>query len=385
MRLYEYEGKEIFSKYGIKIPGGAVASSIDEVRAALERTGLPAVVKAQILVGSRGKAGGVRVVKSVEEALRAAGEMLSSEIRGVRVRRVLVERAVRILRELYLSITIDRASRGYFVLGSSEGGVDIEEIALRRPEAIVRVRIDPLAGLRSYHSRILAEGLGLEGGLKQDLERVLSSLYRIMMDYDADLVEINPLAITEEGLVALDSKITIDDNALFRHQDLAALLEQDPRDMDEDEIVARKHGFSYVKLEGDIGVIGNGAGLTMASMDLVKIYGGRPASFLDIGGGATRERVKAALEILLKRRDIKGIFMNVYGGITRCDEVALGVVEALRSSKDVGKRIVVRLVGTNEEEGRRILVENGISYFTDDNEAAREIVRLASATGQGAI
>ncbi len=343
----------------------------------MEIVGIPAVLKAQVLVGGRGRAGGIRIARSREEALRIAREMLLMEIRGVRVRRILVEEAVKISRELYLSITIDRSSRKYVLLGSIEGGVDIEEIAVKKPEAIVRIYIDPLVGLRSYHARALSEAMGLSGELVSKLGSMVGSLYRIMFDYDADLVEINPLAVTDtQDLVALDSKITIDDNALYRHQDLASALEKDPRDMDEDEIVARKHGFSYVKLDGDVGIIGNGAGLTMASMDLVKLYGGKPASFIDIGGGASRERVKAALKILLKRPEIKDIFINIYGGITRCDEVAAGIVEAIRES-GANKKIFARLVGTREEEGRKILVENGIEYFTDDNKAALEAVKAA--------
>jgi len=378
LRLYEYEGKEIFSKYGIRVPRGYVISSPDDIGEALRRVGLPAVLKAQVLVGGRGKAGGVRIVRSPEEASRLAREMLSMELKGVRVRKVLVEEAIKISRELYLSITIDRDAKKYILLGSTEGGVDIEEIASRRPEAIVRIYIDPLIGLREYHVRMLLDLMALPQDLALKMGLIVTSLYRVMNDYDADLVEINPLALTEDrDLVALDAKITIDDNALYRHLDLASLLEKDPRDMDEDEIIARKYGFSYVKLEGDIGIMGNGAGLTMASMDLVKLYGGRPASFLDIGGGASRERVKAALMLLLKRSDIKSIFINIYGGITRCDEVAIGIVEAIRESRS-DKKIFVRLVGTREDEGRRILIENGIRYFTDDNEAAREAVRAAS-------
>jgi succinyl-CoA synthetase beta subunit len=306
--------------------------------------------------------------------------MLGSEIRGVKVKRLLIEEAIKIAREIYLSITIDRSVRKYVILGSLEGGVDIEEIAARKPESIARIYIEPLVGLRSYHVRALSDFMGFSGELASKLGSIVSAIYKIMIDYDADLVEINPLALTEgQDLVALDAKITIDDNALYRHQDLASLLEKDPRDMDEDEVIARKHGFSYVKLEGDVGIMGNGAGLTMASMDLVKLYGGRPASFLDIGGGASRERVKAALTILLRRPDIKSIFINIYGGITRCDEVAMGIVEAIRETGS-NKKIFVRLVGTREEEGRKILVENGIRYFTDDNEAALEAVKAASSS-----
>ncbi|MDT7889678.1 MAG: ADP-forming succinate--CoA ligase subunit beta [Desulfurococcales archaeon] len=378
MRLYEFEGKEIFSRYGIRIPRGVVISSPEEISEAIKKIGLPAILKAQVLVGGRGKAGGIRIANSADEASGIAREMLSSEIRGVRVRRLLVEEAVKIAREIYLSITIDRGARKYVILGSLEGGIDIEEIAARKPESIVRIYIDPLIGLRNYHVRALSNSMGFSGELASKLGSIVIGLYRIMIDYDADLVEINPLALTENhDLVALDAKITIDDNALYRHPDLASLLEKDPRDMDEDEVVARKHGFSYVKLDGDIGIMGNGAGLTMASMDLVKLYGGKPASFLDIGGGASRERVKAALGILLKRRDIKSIFINIYGGITRCDEVAMGIVEAMKEAGS-DKKIFVRLVGTREEEGRKILVENGIKYFTDDSEAAIEAVRASS-------
>ena len=380
MRLYEFEGKEIFSRYGIKIPRGAVASSPEEVEKAIDTVGLPAVLKAQVLVGGRGKAGGIRIARSREEAVKIAKEMLGSEIRGVKVKRLLIEEAVQIAKEIYLSITIDRSVRKYVILGSLEGGVDIEEIAARKPESIARIYIEPLVGLRSYHVRALSDFMGFSGELASKLGSIVSALYKIMIDYDADLVEINPLALTEgQDLVALDAKITIDDNALYRHQDLASLLEKDPRDMDEDEVIARKHGFSYVKLEGDIGIMGNGAGLTMASMDLVKLYGGRPASFLDIGGGASRERVKAALTILLRRPDIKSIFINIYGGITRCDEVAMGIVEAIRETES-NKKIFVRLVGTREEEGKKILVENGIRYFTDDSEASLEAVKAASSS-----
>jgi succinyl-CoA synthetase beta subunit len=380
LRLYEFEGKEIFSRYSIKIPRGAVASSPEDVEKVIDTVGLPAVLKAQVLVGGRGKAGGIRIARSREEAIKIARDMLGSEIRGVKVKRLLIEEAIKIAREIYLSITIDRSVRKYVILGSLEGGVDIEEIAARKPESIARIYIEPLVGLRSYHVRALSDFMGFSGELASKLGSIVSAIYKIMIDYDADLVEINPLALTEgQDLVALDAKITIDDNALYRHQDLASLLEKDPRDMDEDEVIARKHGFSYVKLEGDVGIMGNGAGLTMASMDLVKLYGGRPASFLDIGGGASRERVKAALTILLRRPDIKSIFINIYGGITRCDEVAMGIVEAIRETGS-NKKIFVRLVGTREEEGRKILVENGIRYFTDDNEAALEAVKAASSS-----
>jgi succinyl-CoA synthetase beta subunit len=376
MRLYEYEGKKIFSDYGIPVPEGEVASNPDEVVNKSIKIGFPVVLKAQVLVGGRGKAGGIKLARTPEESKEYAEKIFREGVKGVPVRKILVEKAVNIIREYYLSLTIDRSSRKYVYLASSEGGVDIEEIAAKKPEAIIRVYIDPLVGLSDYHLRYLSEGLGLSGEQAKQLQTIAKALYKIMFDYDADLVEINPLALTDKGLVALDSKITIDDNALYRHKDLEESLSKDPREFTEEEVIAKKHGFSFVSLDGDIGIIGNGAGLTMASLDLVAYFGGKPANFLDIGGGARADRVKAALTLLLKDPRIKVIFINVYGGITRCDEVARGIVEALNESS-IKKPLVVRLVGTNEEEGRRILESAGIRYFTDDDEAAKYAVELA--------
>ena len=375
MKLYEYEGKEIFARYGIAIPKGRVVSSHSEVPEAIKYIGLPAVVKAQVLVGGRGKAGGVKIVNSVDEAIDRVKSMIGSSLRGAPVRKVLIEEAVDIDRELYLSLTVDRSVRKYIILASREGGVDIEEIAARSPESIVRIHIDPLIGLRDFHVRRLMYELDLpEYG---DLYNIVRGLYSIMLDLDADLVEINPLVITREGrLIALDSKITIDDNAYFRHQEFFDKLMSEERDLTEEEIVARKYGFSYVKLDGDIGIIGNGAGLTMATMDLVRHFGGSPANFLDIGGGANRERVKNALSILLNDRNVRAIFINVYGGITRCDEVAIGIVEALKEH-GTQKPMVVRLVGTEEEKGRQILEEHGIRFYVSDEEAAKAVVEIA--------
>ncbi|MEL9929604.1 MAG: ADP-forming succinate--CoA ligase subunit beta [Sulfolobales archaeon] len=377
MRLYEYEGKRIFSEYKIPVPRGGIASSLEEVEYRVREIGLPSVLKAQVLIGGRGKAGGIRIARSLEEAREIASRMFSEGVKNVPVRKILVEEAVNIVKEYYLSITIDRSARKYVYLASAEGGVDIEEIAARKPEAIIRIYIDPVIGLRSYHLRALADKLGMDQDSSKTLQNIAEALYKIMLSYDADLVEINPLALTDKGLIALDSKITLDDNALFRHKELAESLKSDPREFTEEEVIAREYGFSYVSLDGDIGVIGNGAGLTMASLDLVAHYGGKPANFLDIGGGARAERVKAALLLLLRDPRIKVVFINVYGGITRCDEVARGIVEALKES-GIKKPLSVRLVGTREEEGRKILEENGISYFTSDEDAAKYAVELAS-------
>ncbi|MEM0457617.1 MAG: ADP-forming succinate--CoA ligase subunit beta [Sulfolobales archaeon] len=377
MRLYEYEGKRIFSEYKIPVPRGGIASSLEEVEYRVREIGLPSVLKAQVLIGGRGKAGGIRIARSLEEAREIASRMFSEGVKNVPVRKILVEEAVNIVKEYYLSITIDRSARKYVYLASAEGGVDIEEIAARKPEAIIRIYIDPVIGLRSYHLRALTDKLGMDQDSSKTLQNIAEALYKIMLSYDADLVEINPLALTDKGLIALDSKITLDDNALFRHKELAESLKSDPREFTEEEVIAREYGFSYVSLDGDIGVIGNGAGLTMASLDLVAHYGGKPANFLDIGGGARAERVKAALLLLLRDPRIKVVFINVYGGITRCDEVARGIVEALKES-GIKKPLSVRLVGTREEEGRKILEENGISYFTSDEDAAKYAVELAS-------
>ncbi|MEM2136649.1 MAG: ADP-forming succinate--CoA ligase subunit beta [Candidatus Methanomethylicia archaeon] len=376
MKLYEFEGKSIFQNFKIPVPRGLVASSVDEVSLNVGEIGFPCVLKAQVLVGGRGKAGGVKIVNSMDEARYVSNKIFSEGVKGVPVNRILVEEAVNIVREYYVSITIDRAFRSYVYLASSEGGVDIEEIAINKPESIVKVYVDPLVGLRDFHVRKLIGGLNLDGDMAKQFDLIVRALYDIMLRYDAELVEINPLALTDKGFVALDSKIIVDDNSLYRHPDLAETLKSDMRDFTSEEILARDYGFSYVPLDGDIGIIGNGAGLTMASLDLVAFFGGRPANFLDIGGGARAERVKAALKLLLVDERIKAVFINVYGGITRCDEVARGIVEALNET-NIHKPLSVRLIGTREEDGRRILEEAGISYFTSDDEAAKHVVKLA--------
>jgi len=373
MRLYEYEGKALFSKAGIKIPGQTLLKTQEDVRRAASAVKYPVVLKAQVLVGGRGKAGGVKVAKNAEEFVKYANEILGMTIKGEKVAAVLAADYVRIDRELYLSIVVDRSSRKYMILHSDKGGVDIEEVARESPEHIYRTPFDPFIGIKEYHAREVAKNLGLD---QSSVGRVLDLLRRmhegVMLHYSADLVEINPLAVSGSELVPVDAKVTIDDNATDAV--ISELKEVLGRDPSEEEV----HEFNYVKLDGYVGIIGNGAGLTMATMDEVQRFGGKPADFLDIGGGAERNIVHDAAKLLLSDPDVRAIFVNILGGITRCDEVASGVVEALNASSS-RKPIVIRLVGTNEDEGRRILEKAGISYYTEMDEAAQAAVRAAGA------
>ena len=378
MKLYEYESKQIFAKYGIPVPRGFVLERGADIRELLKKHGIepPVAIKSQVLVGGRGKAGGIKIAKSVEDAAKIAEELFNKPIKGLLPKVLLVEEAVPHEAELYASITMDRAHRRPVVLVSRLGGVDIEEIAKEKPEEIHRAYIDPWIGLRGYMARGLGKKLGLGGKRLQVFERILLAMYQIFVDYDGDLVEINPLAVTSDGLVALDAKIIIDDNALFRHPEIAKRDPAETGEYTELEAKAQRLGFAFVELDGDVGIIGNGAGLTMATMDLVYERGGKPANFLDIGGGASAERVKEALKILYEFPKAKVIFMNIFGGITRCDEVARGIVAAI---KEVGQKkpIIVRLTGTNEEEGRKILQEAGLEAFIDPVEAADKAIQLA--------
>jgi len=374
MKLYEYEGKEIARKYGVETPRGILASSIEDVARALRELGVETVVlKSQVLVGGRGLAGGVKKASGLNEAVAKARELFSMSIKGEKVEKLLVEEAVCIERELYLSLTVDRASRRLLYLVSGMGGVEIEDLARKHPEKILRIPVDPFTGYSSYMARQALGFLGLPWDKLSLLDNVMRAMYRIMTDYDAELVEFNPLAYTCDGrLVALDAKIIVDDNSLFRHPDLQPLY---GRDASSYEKIAKQLDFNYVELDGDIGVISNGAGLTMATMDAILHYGGKPANFLDIGGGATRERVKEAVKLVLSHPRVKAVLVNIFGGITRCDEVAAGIVEALKET-EVAKPIVVRMLGTNEEEGRRILGEHGISAYTEMDEAVLKVIQL---------
>lgn len=382
MKLHEHEAKTIFQKYEIPTPRGETANSSTLVKEVTAKLGVPVAIKAQILVSGRGKAGGILFANSPEEAENVAKKLLGAEIKGVNVKEVLVEEKIVAKKELYFGITIDRAKCSYVAIASSQGGIDIEEVAMTMPEKIVKVFIDPTYGFRSYHAYHVAGKLGYVGSQMRDLATIFVRLYRIAMDYDAELIEINPLIETSEGkFVAADSRILIDDNALYRHPEYQRrLIQEGETELSAQEIEAQKTGLAYVKLDGNIGIIGNGAGLVMATLDAVQFYGGKPANFLDVGGGASADMMAQALDIVLSDPKVEAVFINILGGITRCDEVAKGILEA---KKRVGftKPIVIRLVGTNEEEGRRILTEAGIHFLDSMEEAAMKAVEIAKAGG----
>ncbi|MEN2975194.1 MAG: ADP-forming succinate--CoA ligase subunit beta [Candidatus Caldarchaeales archaeon] len=373
MKLYEYEAKNIFREEGIPVPDFRVVSNAEDALKAAEEIGGRLVVKAQVLVAGRGKAGGVKLADNPEEAYRYAKQMLGSEIKGEIVKKVLISKAVNIDRELYLSIIIDRSIGAPVILSSPEGGVDIEELAKTKPEKILKTFIDPLAGIRDHHAREAARFLELREQVSKRAQQIVIDLYRVFEKYSCELAEINPLALTSEGdLAAVDAKMIIDDNALYKYPELS---EGFIRDLSYYEAEAKKMNFSYVELDGNIGILCNGAGLTMATMDSVYILGGKPANFLDIGGGARAELVERAVSLLLKHPRTEILFINILGGITRCDEVARGIVEAVKKM-NVKKKMVVRLKGTNEEEGKRILEENDIYVLEEMDEAARKAVEL---------
>jgi succinyl-CoA synthetase beta subunit len=382
MKLYEHEAKTIFQKHEIPIPRGEETTSSTLVREVSVKLGVPVAIKAQILVSGRGKAGGILFANSPEEAETAAKRLLGTEIKGVKVKEVLVEEKIAAKKELYFGITTDRTKCSYVAIASSEGGMDIEEVAANMPERIIKVFIDPTYGFRSYHAYQIGVKLGYVGSQLRDLAAVFLRLYKIAMDYDAELIEINPLIETVEGkFVAADSRILIDDNALYRHPEYKEhLIHEVETELSAQEVEAQKTGLAYVKLDGNIGIIGNGAGLVMATLDAVQFYGGRPANFLDVGGGASADMMASALNIVLSDPKVEVVFINILGGITRCDEVAKGILEA---KKRVGftKPIVIRLVGTNEEEGRRILTEAGIHFLDSMEEAAMKAVEIAKTGG----
>jgi len=375
MKLHEYQSKQIFSKYRVPIPRGRVASAAVEVKHIAEELGGRVVIKAQVLVGGRGKAGGIRLAKSSKEAEELATMILGMEIKGLPVRKVLVDEGVNIGKEIYLGITEDRNHRRPVIIASSEGGVDIEEIARKSPEKITRIHIDPLLGLRNYQVVDLATSIDLPREHWRAFREVCQGLWRAYIDYDANLAEINPLVITnDQRLIALDGKMVVDDNALFRHPDLS-----DMRDLDVEnpsEIEARKYGLSYIKLDGHIGCMVNGAGLAMATMDIIKLYGGEPANFLDIGGGASAEKVSAAFRIILSDPNVQAVLINIFGGITRCDEVARGIMTAMNEVKP-NVPMVVRLVGSNAEEGRQMLASANMTTAETLVEAAELAVSLS--------
>jgi len=381
VNLHEYQSKLRFAEFGIPIPHGKVAHSPQQAYEIAKELNGPVVIKAQVLTGGRGKAGGVRLAQTPEEAERHADAILGMEIKGHKVLKVLVDPASVIQKEIYLGITNDRAARKPVIMASAEGGMDIEEVNRIAPEKIIREHIDPFLGLRDYQVRNLAYGIELPRDLWKPFMKIAQALYRCYAESDATLAEINPLVIDGEGqLLAVDGKVSIDDNALFRHPDLAEL--RDTSAEPEAETRARAAGLSYIKLDGTIGCMVNGAGLAMATMDMTKLFGGEPANFLDIGGGAKAETVAMALRIILSDPNVKAVLLNIFGGITRCDEVARGILAALAEVK-VDLPMVVRLVGTNEDEGRALLEQAHIPHMVTAKTLA-EAAQKAVLAAQGA-
>lgn len=375
MKLHEYQSKQLFANVGIPIPKGHVAATSQEAKQIAEELGGRVVVKSQVLVGGRGKAGGIRLAKSPDEAEDVAAQILSMEIKGLPVRKILVDEAAQIDKEIYLGITNDRTVRKPVMMSSSAGGIDIEEIARTHPEKIIKVYIDPLLGLRDYQTRDIAAGIDLPRDYWRSLGQIAKGLWYSYQDNDATLAEINPLVITaDKQLLAVDGKMIIDDNALFRHTNLAEM-----RDLDVEaasEIEARKYGLSFIKLDGNIGCMVNGAGLAMTTMDIIKLFGGEPANFLDIGGGAGSDKVAAALRIILADPNVKAVLFNVFGGITRGDEVARGILDALNEIQ-TEVPMVARLVGTNADEGRSILAQAEMITAETLADAAKKAVTIA--------
>ena len=377
MKLHEYQSKRLFEKQGVPIPSGGVAATPQQAREIAKELGGRVIVKSQVLVGGRGKAGGIKLANDPEEAEAHAREILGMEIKGLPVRKVLVDEAAHVAQEIYLGIVVDRAARRPAMMASSEGGVEIEEVARVKPDAIKRVTIDPFLGLRGYQTLQLAKGIGLARERFSSFGRIAQSLYSAFTSYDASLAEINPLIVTDAGeLLAVDGKMVIDDNALFRHPDLAEMRDVEAEAPAERE--ARQAGLSYVKLDGTIGCMVNGAGLAMATMDIIKHFGGSPANFLDIGGGAQSDRVATALRLILEDERVEAVLFNIFGGITRCDEVATGILEAFEEVKP-SVPLVARLVGTNEKEGRALLDTSSYDLMTADTLAKAAQMAVSAA------
>lgn len=379
MNLYEYQAKRLFAKYGVPIPKGDVATTPEEARAVAEKLSGRVVVKSQVHTGGRGKAGGVKLADNAADAEAKAKDILGLDIKGHITRTVLIDEVAPggIEQEIYLAILIDRAARKPMVMASAEGGMDIEEVAATHPEKIFKVWIDPQIGIRSYQGTYIASGMGLPKELWSQFWQILSSLYQCFMDTDASLTEINPLVITGEGkLMALDGKMTIDDSALYRQPDIAAMADESI--VPDSELKAQEVGINFIQLDGNIGCMVNGAGLAMTTMDIIKLFGGEPANFLDIGGGANAEKVQTALEIILSDPKVEAVLINIFGGITRGDEVAKGIVAALENlSTDVP--IILRLAGTNAKQGLEILSEANLPTAATLSEAAKKAVAAVSS------
>jgi len=377
MRLLEYQGKELFAKAGIPVPKGKVAQTVAEAVAIMREHPAPSVVKAQVLIGGRGKAGGIKFATNEADVVEPARSILGMSIKGEIARRVWIEQRVDIAQELYLSITVDRARRRPIVIASAMGGMDIEDVAAKHPAAIAKYPIDPAQGYWPFVGRRVAADAAIPKSVTAEFVHVLGKLYALFFDVGAMLLEINPLAVTKEGrLIASDAKVDLDDNALFRNTWLEGWKTDLPDHPLEER--ARKSGLAYVHLDGDVGIIGNGAGLVMGTLDAVKAAGGEPANFLDVGGGAKADIVREAVGIVTADPKVKSLFINIFGGITRGDEVAKGLVEALNGGGWNKQKLVIRLTGTNEKEGREVLAHSGIAAVETMNEGAKQAVRLAT-------
>jgi succinyl-CoA synthetase beta subunit len=378
MDLLEYQGKQLFARHGVPVPAGRPATSVDEAVAAAQEIGYPCVIKAQVQIGGRGKAGGIKVANDREEAQLHATNIIGMDIRGFTVHEVWVEAASDIASEYYASVIFDRSAKKPLVMLSTQGGMDIEEVAERDPDAIARLHVDPLLGFQDFHGRRLAYEAGVDADVVRPIGAMLARLYDAFIAEDATLVEVNPLIVTSDRQVmALDAKVTLDDNALFRHPENAGMRNTEGEDPQ--ERMARERGLTYVKLDGNVGILGNGAGLVMSTLDVVKYAGGEPANFLDAGGGANAEQITQAVEVILSNEKVTAVLFNIFGGITRCDEVAKGLIEAFDQIRPEVP-FVVRLDGTNDEEGRRLLAEAALPNVHPESTmlgAAEKVVELA--------
>ena len=379
MKLLEYSSKEVLKKYGIPVKRGKLVRSVDEALEVYKDLGPHVAVKAQVPVGGRGKAGGIRLAKSESELKEVTSSILGMEIKGIKVKKVLVEGAAEIEKEFYVGVVLNRNTRNNIIMVSAEGGVEIEEVAREKPEAILKISVDPGVGLPDFKARELAFGLGLVPDLAKKMAVFIKKLYELYINVDAQLAEINPLVVDKNGeLWALDAKIIVDDNALFRHPDIEKL-----RDMDyenRDELEAKEKGLSFVKLEGNIGCCVNGAGLAMATMDIIKLYGGEPANFLDVGGSSNPDKIRNAMRLIFKDPSVKAIYINIFGGITRCDDVAKGLIQAF-NELEINVPVVIRLTGTNEDIARKMLNESGLPLHTAATmaEGAKKVTELATS------
>lgn len=377
MKLFEHEAKDIFRAYGMPTPPGGVAMTPEEAKKRAEEVGKPVVVKAQVLSGKRGKAGGVKFADTPEEAAKCAEEILAMRINDLPVEAVLIEEKLDIKQEIYAGITIDRNERKYVVIGSAAGGMSIEELAEESPEKIIKMHVDPALGFQPFESRDMVIAMGFGGKDINKLGSFFLKLWKIVEAYDVELTEINPLILTTDGrFLAADARLNIDDNSLYRHKDIIEKIKREPAEQNERERLATENDMAYVELDGNIACICNGAGLTMATLDAVSIYGGKASTFLDLGGGADAERVERGIEIAMMYPKVKAILINIMGGITRCDEVAKGILAA-RDDRDITVPLVIRMVGTNEEEGQEILNKAGIPFLKTMEEAAEKVVELA--------